>query len=245
MSRFNNDLFNEEDTSEDEASWMDSYSDLVTDLLAVFVILFSFAMMTQVAVTNAANAKIIDVMPNSSSSDSMLPFDGGATATEAEFNRLYESIQDYIVEEGLESSISVQKYGSVEILMRVNDSVFFDTGKADFHDNSQEVLNNIAELFIEYQEAVNMIRIEGHTDNIPMRSAQFASNWELSTGRAISVLKEMLEKTGIEPVKFSAVGYSEYHPIATNETNEGRAKNRRVDFYIESVGAEETEGTPE
>ena len=78
-----------------------------------------------------------------------------------------------------------------------------------------------------------------------MRSAQFASNWELSTGRAISVLKEMLEKTGIEPVKFSAVGYSEYHPIATNETNEGRAKNRRVDFYIESVGAEETEGTPE
>lgn len=82
MSRFNNDLFDEEDTSEDEASWMDSYSDLVTDLLAVFVILFSFAMMTQVAVTNAANAKIIDVMPNSSSSDSMLPFDGGATATE-------------------------------------------------------------------------------------------------------------------------------------------------------------------
>ena len=80
-----------------------------------------------------------------------------------------------------------------------------------------------------------MVRIEGHTDNRPMHSRQFQSNWELSTSRAVNVLKHLAESSPIEPAKFSAVGYSEFHPIADNRTEAGKAKNRRVDFIIETM----------
>ena len=82
-----------------------------------------------------------------------------------------------------------------------------------------------------------MIRIEGHTDDVPISTKQFNSNWALSTSRAVSVLARLLEISEISPDRFSAVGYGEFHPIAGNNTAKGRAQNRRVDFII-NVGKE-------
>jgi chemotaxis protein MotB len=97
------------------------------------------------------------------------------------------------------------------------------------------MLKNVSNIFVEYDSIIKMIRIEGHTDNKQIHTAQFPSNWELSIARASNVLRYFLEGSQIEDRKFSAVGYGEYHPVADNNTREGRAENRRVDFLIESI----------
>jgi len=88
----------------------------------------------------------------------------------------------------------------------------------------------------------NVLIIEGHTDNIPIATSQFASNWELSTARATTVVKYLIQKHGIPPEKIAAIGYGEHKPIKPNDTDENRAKNRRVVFLIKLVSPEGGEG---
>ena len=76
------------------------------------------------------------------------------------------------------------------------------------------------------------LRIEGHTDNVPIHTAQFATNWELSTARATAIARLLLERGPIDPANLSAAGYAEFHPVASNATEEGRAQNRRVDIIL-------------
>jgi chemotaxis protein MotB len=76
------------------------------------------------------------------------------------------------------------------------------------------------------------LRIEGHTDNVPIHTAQFATNWELSTARATAIARLLLERGPIDPANLSAAGYAEYHPVASNSTAAGRAQNRRVEIIL-------------
>jgi len=76
------------------------------------------------------------------------------------------------------------------------------------------------------------LRIEGHTDNVPIHTAQFATNWELSTARATAIARLLLDRGPIDPANLSAAGYAQYHPVASNDTPEGRAQNRRVDIIL-------------
>jgi chemotaxis protein MotB len=87
----------------------------------------------------------------------------------------------------------------------------------------------------------NPLRVEGHTDNMPINSAQFPSNWELSTARATNGLKYLIKHFDVDPDKISATGYAEFRPIADNTTPEGRAKNRRVDLVMLSSDGERGE----
>lgn len=247
----------EEEEEEEETSWQDSYSDLMTDLLAIFVILFAFAMMSQaIEASRAKTATERDLVPSPfetsvfPSQSSILPDQEGvmpnedaimsdqeSTLTEEDnFNNLYEYIKTYINEAGLSDQLSVSKQGNKEILLRVAASVFFGSGQADINPNAVSVLDEIAKILTLYDESIKIIRIEGHTDNHPIKTSQYDSNWELSTSRAVNVLKWLLEISALDPQKFSAVGYSEYYPIAENDTEKGRAKNRRVDFFIEAAG---------
>jgi len=82
------------------------------------------------------------------------------------------------------------------------------------------------------QKRSESLRIEGHTDNLPIHNKQFASNWELSTARASNLIKLLINRYHVEPDRLSAAGYAEYHPAASNDTPEGRARNRRVDIVI-------------
>jgi chemotaxis protein MotB len=106
---------------------------------------------------------------------------------------------------------------------------FFESGSAQMKSASQPAFDRIATLL---HERNCRVRIEGHTDNIPIHNAQFSSNWELSTSRATEIVRVLIVRDGYSPDRLSAAGYAEFHPIASNATSEGRGMNRRVDIVV-------------
>ncbi|MFS8572384.1 MAG: OmpA family protein [Clostridia bacterium] len=115
------------------------------------------------------------------------------------------------------------------IVIHFTDRVLFDTGRAEIKPEAREVLQAVA---VELAKLPHHIRVEGHTDNVPIHNERFPSNWELSTARAVTVLRFLIQVGGLDPGRLSAVGYGEYRPIASNDTPEGRARNRRVDIVL-------------
>lgn len=116
-----------------------------------------------------------------------------------------------------------------KLTVNILDRVMFDSGEAVLKPAGQDVMRKIAALLAEHPEI--KIHVIGHTDNVPIR-ARFASNWELSTARALAAVHFLTEKAGVDPRRVGAVGYGEYRPIADNATAEGRAKNRRIAIAI-------------
>jgi chemotaxis protein MotB len=156
-----------------------------------------------------------------------------AMATQG-INPLYEAIREYIETTGLTGQLSVVQQSDQMILLRADSSILFDLGSADISPAADTILESVCDILVKYQDEIRMLSIEGHTDNLPISTTQFDSNWELSTSRAVNVLRRVLDLSAIDPSKFSAVGLGEFHPIADNTTEEGRAQNRRVDFIIET-----------
>jgi len=109
--------------------------------------------------------------------------------------------------------------------------VLFDSGKAKIRTEAYDSLNKVAQVLQENVPQLN-IGIEGHTDNIPIKSSGWKSNWELSSARALSVLHYLVDNKGISPERVSAIGYGEYTPVSSNDTREGRQLNRRVEIVI-------------
>src|SRR5258708_35412446 len=106
---------------------------------------------------------------------------------------------------------------------------FFESGSAQMKSASQAAFDRIANMLLRRDYR---LRIEGHTDNAPIHTSQFASNWELSTARATEIVRLLIVRDGFGPARLSAAGYAEYHPVANNLTSEGRSMNRRVDIVI-------------
>ena len=115
------------------------------------------------------------------------------------------------------------------LLIRLNDTVLFDRGSDIIKDNALNILDKIA---VVLKNETNSIRIEGHTDNLPIKTDKFPSNWELSTARATNIIKYLVEKQKMNPTRLSAAGYGEYMPISGNGTEIERATNRRVDIVV-------------
>lgn len=115
---------------------------------------------------------------------------------------------------------------------------FFDPGSSAMHPESLAAVDRIAETL---RPLGYSLRVEGHTDNTPIHTAQFPSNWELSTARATFVLQYLISSGKIPPQRLSAVGYGEYRPVVANSTPEGRAANRRVDLVVLGAAAEKLE----
>ena len=115
---------------------------------------------------------------------------------------------------------------------------FFDSGSATMHPDSLPVVDRIAETLNPLHYS---LRVEGHTDNTPIHTAQFPSNWELSTARATFVLQYLISTSRIPPQRLSAVGYGEYRPVSSNSSADGRAQNRRVDLVVLSSEAQKEE----
>ena len=122
--------------------------------------------------------------------------------------------------------------------MRVPESFFFDSGQASLRPEVIPIINVLGKSLAKIP---NHIRIEGHTDSVPIRTPQFPSNWELSTARATTIVRYLLTHFQFHPHRLSATGYAEFHPIAPNTTADGRLQNRRVDMVILSTGEAETE----
>ena len=115
------------------------------------------------------------------------------------------------------------------LVIGLREAGFFPSGSAGLKVDSQPALARIAAILMERK---SNIRIEGHTDNVPIHNSQFNSNWELSTARATEMVRLLIQTYGYDPKKLSAGGYAQYHPIATNATDTGRTLNRRVDLVI-------------
>ena len=150
------------------------------------------------------------------------------------FDALYEKILMYIELNGLEGLISVSRTDDF-IILRFNEIALFDSGSATIRPESEETLNYLIEIIANNINAIEMVDIEGHTDNVPISTAEFKDNWDLSVKRATNTLRILLSSGLIDATKLSVNGYGEYHPIATNDTPEGRALNRRVDFVLNKI----------
>jgi chemotaxis protein MotB len=215
-------------------AWMATYGDLVTLLLCFFVLLFSMS-----TIDNQKFKAIITSMQGSlgvldsgiivEMKDIETTFPGDVTVEEQdEFRKIYQQLDDFIKENGLEKSITLN-IDERGLLIRFLDTVLFDSGRAEIKNEAKFIINMISDVI---KESGKSIRIEGHTDNVPINTDKFPSNWELSTSRAVNVVKYIIELNDIEPWRISAAGYGEYHPIDTNDTSSGRQKNRRVDIVI-------------
>jgi chemotaxis protein MotB len=149
-------------------------------------------------------------------------------AEEKDFRQIKASIEAYLVKQGAQSKVSLEitRRG---LIVSLKEAGFFDSGKATIKPEAYELINTIAEVVTQYN---NPMRFEGHTDNIPISSAQFPSNWELSTTRATMAVKYLLNNFDVDSNKISATGYAEFRPLADNATPEGRARNRRVDLVM-------------
>jgi chemotaxis protein MotB len=118
---------------------------------------------------------------------------------------------------------------------------FFDSGEAKLMPGAADKIKRIAAVLTQY--GLDM-RVEGHSDNVPIHNAIFASNWDLSTARAMAVATMLINESGIDPKRISIAGYAQYHPVASNDTPEGRRANRRVDIVVVSAYKNPVSNTP-
>jgi len=139
-----------------------------------------------------------------------------------------QELQHSLDEAGLGDTVKFRLEARGLVVTIVTDKVLFDPGQADLRPEGREVVDKIAAAL---GKLPNRISVEGHTDNVPI-SGRYPSNWELSTARASTVLRELIERHGVDPGRLQAAGYAEERPVAGNDTPEGRAANRRVELVV-------------
>jgi len=230
---------NEESSGAPE--WMVTYGDLVTLLMCFFVLLFAFSEIDAQkfeAVMQSFQGSAGVLSGGTTLSDSPLVFTGMPetnTSLETVDSKVLDDLKKEIESQLEEADIQLEITAEVinrGLLIRFPDNALFDSGEAILKDPAMEALTVIGNILLKAPFSERVISVEGHTDNVPMRSSEFPSNWELSTTRATNVIRYFLDEVGIMPKRLSASGYGEYYPIATNETPEGRSQNRRVDIVV-------------
>lgn len=215
-------------------AWLTTYADMVTLLLAFFVLLFAFSAVDEGRFSAIISAfqgyfGILDRGTLSVEDPVVLPFDSSEMARQ-QLQTLYEELTVLIESEGIGGiELQMEERG---LIVRFAEQVFFDLGEATLKPEAQKIITSVSEIL---RGLPNPLRVEGHTDNWPIRTARFPSNWELSVHRATNVVRYLIAEEGFDPQKLSAVGYSEYRPIRPNDTAENRALNRRVDIVILSI----------
>lgn len=221
--------------------WLATYGDLVTLLMCFFVLLFAFSSIDAQkfeAVMQSFQGSA-GILPGAKTlADGPLVFNGMPEAQTTEspeesqkLEDLKEQVEQYLEQNNLQENIQVE-LDARGLLLRFKDNILFDSGKADLKVEALTILDYLGGLLSKPEFAERYIRVEGHTDNVPISTSRFPSNWELSASRAASVIRHYIEMNGIRPDRFTASGYGEYYPVADNATAEGRALNRRVDIVI-------------
>ena len=239
------------------ANWMDTYGDMVTLLLTFFVLLFSMSTIDAVkwqalvGALSGTGPSIIPVMDIQSAVDAPIkleintattkdqddpkdPDPGDIEADLAVFWALVSNIEAFIEENNFAADLYPERE-TFTVIMRVKDNILFDSGDAAIKTEAYGMLDDLAQLLADNMPLISVVNIEGHTDTDPISTVLYADNWDLSTKRATNTVRYLLRNEGIEAVKMIPKGLSEYHPVATNETSEGKSANRRVDFVIQSL----------
>ncbi len=152
----------------------------------------------------------------------------GARNPDQLLNSLQRSVESLVGPEALGNKVRT-KIDERGLVISLGEGGFFDSGSDILKPEGRTLLDAIASALVLTD---NHIRVEGHTDNVPIKNTRFPSNWELSTARATTVVAYLIDKFKLAPGRLSAGGYSEYRPVETNATVEGRSRNRRVDIVV-------------
>jgi chemotaxis protein MotB len=237
---------------ENHERWLLSYADFITLLMIFFVIMYSMSNVDkekykqvasgfQKAMGGGGGANIIGVEGKVSIDESTPINTNIVEATEEQkLERVKEAVDSYLKSSGLADSVET-KVEERGLVLSFKDSLFFDSGKAEIKPDQVKKLIEIGKLLNQPIINESYIRVEGHTDNVPMYSYLYKSNWDLSVIRASNVAQILINQSGIRPDRVSATGYGEFRPKADNKTADGRASNRRVDILIMNTKFNEVE----
>lgn len=237
-----------------DESWLIPYADILTLLLALFIVLYAAAEINQSKVQEIAKSfnnafKGSNSVFESTRTDPSIIKDTprlNSVETQAILSNMANQSPGYVQEsiQLLEAKQIVDKYidnkglgGDYDtiitddgLLIRIKDSAFFESGRAELLLPAKQFGEEIAKMLVPLPQKVH---ISGHTDSIPINTYEFPTNWDLSSKRALNFMKYILSsQVQLKPERFSATGYGEYHPIATNATEVGRSNNRRVEVLI-------------
>lgn len=222
---------------ENAERWLLTYADLITLLLAFFIVMWSLGQTDlkrfETVRTSLANAFNTGIGDSSSGTSPLFregsnfdpnPFGSQQTNLSSIQARFKELADKY----GLAGKIRIRTDRD-EIIISLSDNLLFDSASADLKREALVVLNETGVIL---KSLPNEVRVEGHTDNIPVNTTKFASNWELSSARATAVVRYLIEHAGVAENRLFAAGYGDTQPVAGNDTIEGRALNRRADIVI-------------
>lgn len=233
----------EEKQKRGSPEYMLTYGDMMTLLLCFFVMLLSMStinpakfMVAASSFQNAFSGVLKDFPTIPIHKEILTPRLGGDEQNKRMSIQAAREIMEVVKKEKLDEAIKVE-VTEKGIAIKVSDPILFDIGKADIKPHFAGMLSEIFRIIDKVPD--NEIRVEGHTDNTPIHTREFPSNWELSTARAVNVIKFLHTKGGIHPSRLSAVGYGEYRPVSPNTTLENRQKNRRIEIYVEYIQKEE------
>ena len=246
-----------EEVEEEEKTdgWLTTYSDMVTLLLTFFVLMFALSNVDQQKAMllfagfsreGLSAEKFAEIQAMFAPSDDAEPggilpplptpdknADPEAGMSIPELDELEAMIKDYIAENELGDTIAVVYNGEYLLLTLAND-FWFESGSAEISDEIRESALVLGQLIFDnfsYEKPFEVV-VAGHTDNVPINTVRYPSNWHVSVARAVNLLEVLLEDTGLEGAYFMARGCGEERPIDDNETPEGRQRNRRAEIYI-------------
>lgn len=233
--------------------WLVSYADFITLLFAFFVVLFASSQVDkrkveriassiqeafqQMGVFQAANSRAPMVTANPLPVEDVQAIEDGtgtdghsasASAGMEGLKALQHQLESAVAREIQKGSVAL-KLTHEGLVISLREIGFYDSGSAELRPDSEETVHRIAAVL---HDQPNNLRVEGHTDIVPIHNAHFASNWELSTARATEMIRLLITRYNFSAARLSAAGYGEYHPVASNDTAEGRGQNRRVDIVV-------------
>ncbi len=225
---------------ENELEWIVTYADLVTLLLVFFILLFSMSTLDLMKFKNAIKSIQVSLGQDSATVELLEiisePEDMGRkvrlediTGIRSTDEALLEEINDFIKEEELGDNI-VLRFSEGKINIQIRGKVLFGSGESELNIEANPILDKIVELVEDYNEY--FVNIKGFTDNVPIKTDRFPSNWELSAYRATTVLKYLVGN-GINPGRLTATGYGKLMPLVPNDSEKNRSINRRVEFVLE------------
>ena len=211
--------------------WLLTYADLITLLLAFFIVMYSMSVMDAKKFGKVSQALqgILKGGPSVLKLPDITSINNGhGLLATGDLNMLQTKIHEDMTRLGRNGDVgtSINERG---LTIHILESALFDDGKADLKPKAREMLDMMAGDLLKMP---NHVRVEGHTDDRPINTPRFPSNWELSTARATEVVRYLIERHTYPPSKISALGYSSYRPYVPNNGVENRAKNRRVDIVV-------------
>jgi chemotaxis protein MotB len=225
---------------DNEERWLLTYSDLITLLFVLFVVMYAisttdirkFVALAQ-SMSAAFNSQVMEgqqAISINDGQDTTVQEDqssSGTSPVQSDLNAIKAALEDYAIGQGLGGEVEVGM-APQGIVIRLNDALLFSSGRAHLDDHALNLVKQVVNII---KPLPNQIRIEGNTDDQPPDGVLYTSNWDLSTDRALAVLKAMVDM-GMDPSRLSAQGNAQYNPITPNVDDASRAENRRVDIVV-------------